>query len=210
MTSGRIAALVGLTWLSACAGSPTQVERYRLTPAPAQNPHTTTPDSMALVLAVEPYATTGIYADPQIVYRVGEESYGAYPDREWALPLGTMLADATVETLRRTPTLGVQVTDDRVSGSHQLVWRGVVQQFEEVNRGDSVAAAVRLDVALVRTPGDSIVWQGTVGLERPVPKPTMAAIVDALSQLSANAIRQLVGEARLATQAQTVRLSEKR
>jgi uncharacterized lipoprotein YmbA len=167
-------------------------------------------DSTAPVMAVETYATTGIYADPQIVYRVGEDTYGAYPDREWALPLGTMLADATVDALRATPKLGVQVTDGRVSGTHQLVWRGVVQQFEEVNRGDNVAAAVRLDAALVRTPGDSVIWQGTAGLERAVEKPSMTAIVGTLSELTTTAIRQLVSQARLATQAETVRLSDKR
>jgi uncharacterized lipoprotein YmbA len=146
----------------------------------------------------------GIYADPQIVYRLEETTYGAYPNREWAIPLGTMLADATVETMRAIPNLGVRVTDERTAGSHQLVWRGVVQQFEEVNRGKKVGAAIRLDAALVRTPGDSVVWQGTAGLERPVTNPTMTTIVQTLSELTSTAIRQLVTQARSAVEADRV------
>jgi uncharacterized lipoprotein YmbA len=156
-------------------------------------------------LVVEPYTTSGIYADPQIVYRVGESTYGAYPNREWALPLGAMLAEATVQTMRIIPAVRARVTDENLAGTHELVWRGVVRQFEEVNRGRSVAAAVRLEAALVRTPGDSVVWQGTAGLERPVPGATMTAIVATLSDLTSVAIRQLVTEARAAAQAYSSR-----
>jgi uncharacterized lipoprotein YmbA len=198
--------IASAAWLAACAGTPATVERYRLAPMGTPQPRTPSaaPDANAPVIAVEPYVTMGIYADPQIVYRLEETTYGAYPNREWAIPLGTMLADATVETMRAIPHLGVRVTDERASGSHQLVWRGVVQQFEEVNRGKKVGAAIRLDAALVRTPGDSVVWQGTVGLERPVTDPTMTAIVETLSQLTSTAIRQLVTQARPAVEADRV------
>jgi ABC-type uncharacterized transport system auxiliary subunit len=189
--------------LAACAGTPATVERYRLAPVSTRDPGTP-PEADAPVIAIEPYATMGIYADPQIVYRLEETTYGAYPNREWAIPLGTMLADATVETMRAIPNLGARVTDERTAGSHQLVWRGVVQQFEEVNRGKKVAAAIRLDAALVRTPGDSVIWQGTAASERPVADPTMTAIVRTLSELTSTAIRQLVMQARTAVQAERV------
>jgi ABC-type uncharacterized transport system auxiliary subunit len=189
--------------LAACAGTSATVERYRLAPVSTRDPGTP-PDADAPVIAIEPYATMGIYADPQIVYRLEETTYGAYPNREWAIPLGTMLADATVETMRAIPNLGARVTDERTAGSHQLVWRGVVQQFEEVNRGKKVGAAIRLDAALVRTPGDSVIWQGTAASERPVADPTMTAIVRTLSELSSTAIHQLVMQARTAVQAERV------
>lgn len=200
----RAAQLAFITCLVACAGTPAVMERYRLTPVstPQSGASAAPADASSPVIAVEPYATMGIYADPQIVYRVEETTYGAYPNREWAIPLGTMLADATVETMRAIPNLGVRVTDERTAGSHQLVWRGVVQQFEEVNRGKKVGAAIRLDVALVRTPGDSVLWQGTAGLERPVADPTMTAIVRTLSELTSTAIRQLVMQARTAVEAE--------
>jgi ABC-type uncharacterized transport system auxiliary subunit len=192
----RSAPLVALALLG-CIGAPEPLERYRLAPAPAPEAEqrTASPDSTLPTIGVEPYSTAGIYADPQIVFRLGETTYGSYPNREWALPLGTMLADATLEIMRSMPGFGARVADDRAATSHQFVWRGVVQQFEEVNRGKAVSAAVRLDAALVRSPEDSIVWQGTAGLERSVPDPTMPAIVDALSELTAAALRRLVTDA---------------
>jgi ABC-type uncharacterized transport system auxiliary subunit len=214
LASLRVALLLAAPLLSGCIGSAPPLERYRLTPMPAPAATATatalTDSSARVTIAVEPYATTGIYADPQIVYRVGESTYGAYPNREWALPLGTMLADATVETLRATPGLGAQVTTDGVAAAHGLVWRGTVQRFEEIDRHDGVAAAVELDAVLVRTPGDTVVWQGSVALERGVAEPGMPAIVSALSELTSAALRRLVDESRGAVGADTVRLSQVR
>jgi uncharacterized lipoprotein YmbA len=191
-----------------CIGSPPALERYRLAPIPlpAEVAEMPAAASERQTLVVEPYATSGIYADPQIVYRLGETTYGAYPNREWALPLGTMLADATVGALRASPGVGAQVSDERVTQSRGLVWRGVVQQFEEVDRGHQVFAAVRLDAAVVRMPGDTVIWQGTAGLERPVSEPSMSAVVNTLSQLSTETIRRLIREAQAAVQTGDVKL----
>jgi ABC-type uncharacterized transport system auxiliary subunit len=210
----RLSALLAALLLGGCVGSLPPLERYRLTPMPTAArgaaPAMSADSSATITIAVEPYATTGIYADPQIVYRVGESSYGAYPNREWALPLGDMLADATVETLRATYGLDAQVTSETASAAHGLVWRGFVQQFEEVDRGDSVAAAVRLDAVLVRTPGDTVIWQGSAGLEGPVTGSTMAGIVAGLSDLTSAALRRLADDARGAVHADTVRFSRRR
>jgi ABC-type uncharacterized transport system auxiliary subunit len=210
----QLPALLAALLLGGCLGSLPPLERYRLTPtptaAPGAAPATVADSPAAITIAVEPYATTGIYADPAIVYRVGENTYGAYPNREWALPLGDMLADATVATLRATPGLGAQITSETADAAHGLVWRGLVQRFEEVDRGDSVAAAVRLDAVLVRSPGDTVVWQGSAGVEAPVAGSTMPAIVATLSDLTTAALRRLADEARGAVHADTVRLSGRR
>jgi uncharacterized lipoprotein YmbA len=206
-------ALAGLL-LSACLGGPNPVERYRLLPAPVTGPVVAAPARTGAgappTITVEPYVTSGVYADPQIVFRLGETTYGTYPNREWAVPLGTMLADATLDAMRAVPALRGRVADERASASSDLVWRGVVQQFEEVDRGRHVSAAVRLDAVLVRVPGDSVIWQGTAALERPVPEPTMGAIVDTLSSLTYGAIARLLAGARGALTATPVRLSETR
>ena len=56
-------------------------------------------------------------------------------------------------------------------------------------------AAVRLDALLARAADDSVVWQGSVRLERPVADPTMANIVAELSSLAIEAIGRLTSEA---------------
>ena len=148
-------------------------------------------------VAVEAYATPGIYAEPQLVYRVGETRYGSYPTREWALPLGEMLATLTAERLRTTTGPGTQVQDGALPrAARTLVWRGTVREFEEVDRGRRVSAAVRLEAQLVRAADDSVLWQGSARLEQAVtPSRAIAAVVDSLSTLSAQAVARLVDEA---------------
>ena len=71
-TRPRLPALLAALLLGGCAGSLPPLELYRLTPMPAARPmapaaFTDTAASTARAIAVEPYATTGIYAEPQIV-----------------------------------------------------------------------------------------------------------------------------------------------
>ncbi len=150
-------------------------------------------------LAVEPYVTPGLYGDPGIVYRVGESAYGAYPSREWAIPLGEMLGMIAESVLSVHPiSTHPPVFDPPSTRGHAYVWRGTVRQFEEVNRGKQVFVAVRLDATIVRAGSDSLVWNGSASLERAVPQPTMQAIVESLSALARDATVQLAADARTA------------
>ncbi|HEX2218501.1 MAG TPA: ABC-type transport auxiliary lipoprotein family protein [Gemmatimonadales bacterium] len=192
--------------LSGCVRSLPPLERYRLVPmgpaaatgsgAPARPvARHETPAAALATIRVEPYVTEGIYADPQIVYRIGESRYGAYPNREWALPLSTMLADMTAEVLRATPGMRLRVTGSAEGGRPDFIWRGAVHRFEEVNRGEQVLTAVHLEGSLLRASDDSLLWQGIARGERPVTGETMEAVVAALSRLGADAVRSMVRDA---------------
>ncbi|HEU4649641.1 MAG TPA: ABC-type transport auxiliary lipoprotein family protein [Gemmatimonadales bacterium] len=186
------AALAG----AGCGHSLPPLERYRLEPvatADTQGAHPANGRLAGQSIAVEPYEAVGIYGDPQIVYRMDETQYGTYPDREWAVPVSTMLADRTADILRTAPA---DVTVGLGTQKAGLVWRGTVREFEEVDRGDKVFVAVRLRAMLVRATSDSVIWQGEARAERPVEqKKTMAAVVQALSSASTDAVRQLMAQA---------------
>jgi ABC-type uncharacterized transport system auxiliary subunit len=201
-------ALAGwLLVLSACVRSLPPLERYRLTPTPPPATASGTeaparpvagrrvPAMPAATIRVEPYVTEGIYADPQIVYRTGESRYGAYPNREWALPLSTMLADLTADVLRGSSGLRVRVIGGSEGGQPDFIWRGTVHEFEEVNRGEQVLAAVHLEGSLVRAADDSLLWQGSAQGEQPVTGDSMEAVVAALSRLGASTVGSMVREA---------------
>lgn len=178
-------------------------ELYRLTLADSVRVETPLGSSGLMpasgTIAIAPYQTAGIYGERGIVYRVGESEYGVYPSREWALPVSTMLGLVTEEVLRRHPvTRSAAIYDPPSYRTHDYVWRGVVRELEEVNRGKRVFASVRLDVRLVRASDDSVVWSGTARAERPVPEGTMPAIVHALSELSGQVVARLAEEARAA------------
>lgn len=171
-------------------------ERYRLRlpdPAPIA---ASAAGPLAGTLAVLSYQTPGLYGEDFIVYRVNDTEYGTYPSREWALPLGDQLGVLSEAILRRAPiTREPALFDPPSSRAQTWIWRGAVREFEEVNRGSALLAAVRLDATLVRAADDSVVWSGSVRLERAVPSATMTAVVGMLSQLAAEAVEKLARDA---------------
>lgn len=206
----RMAPALILLATAACFGRLPAREMFRLTvePAPAVESAMvatgaattavrTGPPLLAGGLAIETYETPGLYGDPGIVFRIGESQYGAYPSREWAIPLGQMLGMIT-ENVLASQALAAEppLFDPPSSRGYGYVWRGTVRQFEEVNRGRAVFAAVRLDASIVRAGTDSLVWSGSAQLERPVPEGTMPAIVGALSELARDAVARLAADAR--------------
>lgn len=197
--------------LAACARATPPLERYRLVPVlpgaagkaaagksgsavrpvssrkPARKPLAT--------LRIDAYVTRGIYADRRIDYRTEDSRYGAYPNRQWALPLGTMLADITAEVVRSAARGRVQVTGSADGSGAEYVWRGSVRRFEEVNRDERVHVAVQLDGALVRARDDSVLWQGTAQGERPVEADSMPAVVAAFSALGTETVTRMLRDA---------------
>ena len=148
-------------------------------------------------IAIVPYTAPGVYGQGNIVFRIEGSSYGAYPNREWALPVSTMLGMITEDVFRSHPlTRDPAVFDPPSPHSYTYVWRGMVRELEEVDRGSHVYAAVRFDARLVRARDDSVLWAGNARLERLVPEGTMPAIVSMLSELSAEVIVQLQESAR--------------
>ncbi|HEY2377280.1 MAG TPA: hypothetical protein VGH98_14990 [Gemmatimonadaceae bacterium] len=178
-------------------------EYYRLRTAPL-------PDSLAAFyrdggastlpvggVAIVPYVAPGVYGDGNIVYRIDDSEMGSYPNREWAVPVPTMLGMMTEDIFRVRPlTRDPAVFDPPSPHVYAYVWRGLIRELEEVDRGSRVYAVVRLDARIVRATDDSVLWSGSARLERPVPQGTMPAIVDVLSQLATEAILQLQDSAR--------------
>ncbi|MFN2399535.1 MAG: ABC-type transport auxiliary lipoprotein family protein [Gemmatimonadaceae bacterium] len=200
------AVLAGVVSLACFGGTVRTPELYRLAPAaeplPVANSSTAANNSAFLIkgsLAIDEYETPGIYGRHGIVYRVEETSYGVYPNREWAIPLGQMLGVFTESVLTRHPiTTSTAVFHPPSTRTFTYTWRGRVREFEEVVRGKSVHAAVHLEAQLVRTSDDSVVWTGSQRTERPVPEATMPAIVAALGELAEAAMLALANDARRA------------
>lgn len=152
-------------------------------------------------LAIGPYVTRGIYGRSGIVYRVDDVRLETYPSREWAIPLRDMLGEFTEAVLEANPlTTETATFDPRTPRSYAYQWRGTVLEFEEVNRGSDVLAAVHLEAELIRTANDSVVWSGAERIERAVPAPTdsMPRVIETLSGLTAEVLTRLVERARTA------------
>ena len=171
-------------------------ELYRLSVPPAAT-GTTPGGPLAGGIEVARYITPGLYGDGNIVFRTNEHEYAVYPSREWGIPLGEMLGLIAQSALERAPlTSESAIYDPPPTHDLPYLWRGVVREFEEINRGKEVFVGVRLDAQLIRRTDHVLLWRGSQRIERPVPKPTMAAIVAELSALATEATDALVAEAR--------------
>jgi ABC-type uncharacterized transport system auxiliary subunit len=194
-----LAALSGVATGCPFAGRVPAREMYRLTlPDTGLGPSAAAATApLKGTMAILGYATPGIYGEPGIVFRIGESEYGAYPSREWALPLGDQLGVLTERVLARIPvTTEPAVFDPPSKRSQTYLWRGTVREFDEVDRGKQVFGAVRFDVRLVRASDDSLLWSGSARAEREVRNPTMSNIVQALSALADEVVSELAGRAR--------------
>src|SRR3954463_4501295 len=106
-------------------------------------------------VAILPYIAPGLYGDGNIVYRIDDASYGSYPNREWAVPIPTMLGMLTEDIFRARPfTRDPAVFDPPSPHAYAYVWRGYVRELEEVDRGKQVFAVVRLDARVIRARDD--------------------------------------------------------
>ncbi|HVE77371.1 MAG TPA: hypothetical protein VNA89_00800 [Gemmatimonadaceae bacterium] len=201
--AAALVAALALPLLAGCLGGRLPArELYRLAPPPAPASPVIELRSEAAApltgsLAVLPYVTPGLYGGGGIVFRVGETQYGVYPSREWALPLGDQLGLMTRQILREHPLADGQALYDPPSRrNHTYSWRGVVRNFDEVGRGDTVYAGVHLEAQLVRTADDSVLWSGAASRERRVLRADMPGIVETLSALAHEVISELVADAR--------------
>lgn len=152
------------------------------------------------VIAVADYETPGIYGNGTIVYRLDTFEYGVYPSREWAVPLGEMLGMMT-ERIARPRSLADEVVHDPPARQRAAyVWRGLVREFEEVDRGQRVFGSVALTAQLIRASDDSVVWSGSAQHEAPALDPrSMRSVVEALSVAATRAVAALVDQAAAAT-----------
>lgn len=174
-------------------------EFYRLTPLDSVASPTAVPGTPPLTgaIAIVAYDTPGIYADGAIVYRVGDSAYGKYPSREWAIPLGEMLATRT-ETIvgARALSSGRVAFGRSTSHREEYEWRGVVREFDEVDGATSVSASVSLAAHLVRVADDSVVWSGAAREVEPVLEARrIDSVIAALSVATSRALARLADDA---------------
>ena len=148
-------------------------------------------------IAIARYDAPGIYGTGSLIYRVGSSSYGAYPAREWAIPLGEMLARMTEQVVRRRGlTSGRILFDPGSARTDAYEWRGTIREFDEVDAPTSVTASVILAVQLVRVADDSIVWSGTAAnVQAITPSRSIEAVVDGLSTAAVRALERLADDA---------------
>jgi hypothetical protein len=174
------------------------VEMYRLLPTDSAAIDVAAEHLPDGAVAVARFITPGLYGQRGIVYRVGDAGYGAYPQREWAIPLGEQLGRRTADLIQRRPLVrGGALFDPPSRRGFTHSWRGTVREFEEIDRGDNVFVAVNLEASLIRIEDDSILWSGGKRVEHAVPEGTMEGIVAGLTAATDEVLVALLDSARV-------------
>ena len=196
---GLLIGVAGLAAAGCIRGKLPPRELYRLVPTEsivdAARPSGAPPLTGSIFIAT--YKTPGIYGSGSIVYRVGATSYGAYPSREWAIPLGEMLGTLTEDVVRRRAlTSGTVGFDPAIARRDEYEWRATVREFDEVDTPGSVSASVSLSAQLVRATDDSVVWSGAAHVTEVVREARrMDSVVQALSIAATRAVARLADDA---------------
>lgn len=174
------------------------VEMYRLLPTDSATSDVAAEHLPDGAVAVARFITPGLYGQRGIVYRVGDAGYGAYPSREWAIPLGEQLGRRTADLMQHRPLVRSGALFDPPSRrGFTYAWRGTVREFEEIDRGNDVFVAVNLEASLTRIEDDSIVWSGGKRIQRSVPGGTMEGIIAGLSAATDEVLVALLDSARV-------------
>ena len=174
-------------------------EFYRLAPPDSvlKVPRPLAAAPLTGAIAIARFETPGIYGSGSIVYRVGTSEYGTYPSREWAIPLGEMLASMSENILQRRALTAARVSFDPGNARRDpYEWRGTVREFDEVDAPSGVSASVAISAQLVRVADDSVLWSGSAhDVESIGQTRSMDAVIVGLSTAAARALSRLADDA---------------
>jgi ABC-type uncharacterized transport system auxiliary subunit len=118
--------------------------------------------------------------DGRIRYRVGSNEVGAYQFHRWSEPLGTMISESLVRTLRASGKYR-SVMEGNSSTPGDYVVRGRLYEFDEVDR-ETIETSISLRVDLVDEKTKLIVWQNLVRHEEPVRSKKVQDVVASLDR----------------------------
>lgn len=171
--------LAVLLWLSACGSLPkTYYYTLELPPPPASHNSKT-----SLVLGVERFRAPELLRDDRIVFYESPTELNYYQYHRWGSDPATMLADLVVGRLSQAGVFR-EVRRLPARGSVDYVLRGRVTNFEEVDYNGGVKGRVGLELILVRSSDQQVVWSGSRAVERAAEGKGVAGVVQALNVAS--------------------------
>ncbi len=185
--AGRAAALglLATLVLASCGGLPeTYYYTLRIPPPPATNDPKT-----RFVLGVERFRAREMLRDDRIVYYVTPTELNYYHNHRWSADPAAMLTDLTTRWLDEAGVFAaVTVLPTRQPVDYVL--KGRVLNFEEVDDEAGGHSRVTLELMLVRTGDQRVVWSSLRQMERPVQQKGIAGVVKAMNDSSEALLRE--------------------
>jgi len=144
-----------------------------------------------LVLKVERLAVPDPYADRRIVFRPTGKEVDFWDFHLWAQPLDRMITAKVAGELEKAGVFGKIDSFPYTWEKPDLVLRGVVLAFEEIDRDDGWYGRVKLFLEMSDSSTGDVLWSDKLDVEKKADRKAPVAVVEALSQ----ALDEAVGRA---------------
>ena len=174
---GLIPIAVAVVLLEGCGGGrPIQYYTLRLPAAPS--PTTSTHPVSLLIGRI---GAPEVLQDEPIVYRSGPNEIGAYQYHYWDEPPVRMTRVMLIRTLRASGKYQ-SVTQLGSLAEGEFVLQGRLDDFEEVDSGDTIAALVSMEFEMFDRKTHRTVWTHSYSRSEPVQAGQIAEVVAALNR----------------------------
>jgi ABC-type uncharacterized transport system auxiliary subunit len=134
------------------------------------------------VLRVERLAVAEPYADRRMVFRPAGREVGFWDFHMWAQPLDRMITARVAERLSETGMFRKVDSFPYTWEKADLVLKGAVLAFEEVDRDDGWYGRAKIFLELVDPATGDVIWANKMDIEKKAGLKKAAAVVEALSQ----------------------------
>jgi uncharacterized lipoprotein YmbA len=142
------------------------------------------------VLRVERLGVAEPYADRRMVYRTNQREVGFWDFCMWAQPLDRMVTARIAERLSESGVFRKVDSFPYAWDKADLILKGAVLAFEEVDRDDGWYGRVKINLELIEPASGDVLWSDKVDLERKAQSKNAPAVVDALAQALDDAVDQ--------------------
>lgn len=187
---GFVAALttVAPLALASCASiPPTNYYVLGLAHEPA---HKSYESSLPHTLAIAPFGSESIYLRKKIVWRSGPNHLGYYSYEKWAALPSEMFSHRLYERAQSSGLFD-RVVSSAASESTDLVLKGKVTAFEELDTPEGWFGKVEVQAELTRSNG-TVIWSGVAGHSEPAAEQSVQATVEAISNATEATITSLL------------------
>jgi len=181
--------------LSGCGKPPVTVYKHLLEyPSPALPRLPQVPEG----LQVELFSVAQAFNSPAMIYRPSPHQSEAYRYHRWRVNPGQMVTDFLLRDLRQSRSFAAIFGYDRTITTRFLL-EGVVEEFQEVNIGESWSAVLAVNITLLDTTKveitQRVLFQKNYRTEEPItdrtPQGLAAAMSRAMEKLSGTIITDI-------------------
>ncbi len=187
MGAGLAMALVAALVLLGCGGAP-KIHYYTLrfpSPSPPADSKT------SYIVGVERFRAPDVLRDDRILYFESPTQLNFYSYHRWSQDPGALVAELAARRLDSMDVFSqVRLFPSREPSDYLL--KGRLLSFEEVDYEGAVKGRVGLELALVRTSDQKIVWSDTRQSERAAEGKGVEGVVNALNRSTAELLDQVL------------------